>query len=297
MNNAVAINPDAPAVSLMSRFAARFNVEPGKLGETLKATAFRTDKGVTNEQLMALVIVADQYGLNPFTKEIYAFPDKGGIVPVVGVDGWARIINQHPQFDGMSFCMAEDGSSYECTIHRKDRSHPTVLTEYLAECKRNTEPWQKWPRRMLRHKAMIQAARLAFGFAGIHDPDEADRIRETRDMGSADEVTRPIDRVRQIARTERTTVEMEAPATPVKKSTAKKAQPAPVATTDPDTGEILAGEPESVPVNEAAIAARLQAMSDIEMLDLAGDELRGLPEGPRERMQDIYRAKREALAT
>lgn len=30
---------------------------------------------------------------------------------------------------------------------------------------------------MLRHKAMIQAARLAFGFGGIYDEDEAQRIQ------------------------------------------------------------------------------------------------------------------------
>ncbi len=36
--------------------------------------------------MAALMIVADQYGLNPFTREIFAFPDKqNGIVPVVGV--------------------------------------------------------------------------------------------------------------------------------------------------------------------------------------------------------------------
>lgn len=107
------------------------------------------------------------------------------------------------------------------------------------------------------------------------------------------EGTTGIDAVRQAAATAK-----KPPASPaVKKPAPEKVHQAPVATTDPDTGEILAGEPESVPVNEAAIAARLQAMSDIEMLDLAGDELRGLPEGPRERMQDIYRVRREALAT
>jgi hypothetical protein len=31
---------------------------------------------------------------------------------------------------------------------------------------------------MLRHKAMVQCARLAFGYAGIYDADEADRIRD-----------------------------------------------------------------------------------------------------------------------
>lgn len=41
-----------------------------------------------------------------------------------------------------------------------------------------TGPWQSHPKRMLRHKAMIQCARLAFGFAGIYDKDEAERIVE-----------------------------------------------------------------------------------------------------------------------
>jgi hypothetical protein len=31
---------------------------------------------------------------------------------------------------------------------------------------------------MLRHKAMIQCARVAFGFVGVFDPDEAERIVE-----------------------------------------------------------------------------------------------------------------------
>ena len=101
--------------------AQRFSVEPAKMLGTLKATAFKGD--VSNEQMMALLIVADQYGLNPWTKEIYAFPDRqNGIVPVIGVDGWARIINTHPQFDGMDFEQADD--SCTCIIYRKDRAPP-----------------------------------------------------------------------------------------------------------------------------------------------------------------------------
>jgi hypothetical protein len=45
------------------------------------------------------------------------------------------------------------------------------VTEFLAECKRGTEPWKNMPRRMLRHKALIQCARVAFGFA-LYDDDE-----------------------------------------------------------------------------------------------------------------------------
>jgi phage recombination protein Bet len=189
MTTAVAQIP-AQRVSLLAKIAGRYGVEPAKMMDTLKATAFKVKDGAaTNEQMMALLIVADQYQLNPFTKEIYAFPDKGGIVPVVGVDGWARIINEHPQFDGMSFGMLDDGSSCTCVIYRKDRSHPISVTEYMSECKRGTQPWQSHPKRMLRHKAMIQCARMAFGFAGIYDPDEAERM--VVQMGAADEVRKP----------------------------------------------------------------------------------------------------------
>lgn len=150
--------------------------EPRELVETLKATAFKGQ--VSDAQMAALLIVASQYRLNPWTKEIYAFPDKNnGIVPVVGVDGWSRIINGHPQFDGLDF--EQDGESCTCIIYRKDRNHPIRVTEWLDECRRNTGPWQSHPRRMLRHKAMIQCARIAFGFVGIYDQDEAERIVES----------------------------------------------------------------------------------------------------------------------
>ena len=180
----------ANRTSALGKMASRLGCEPGKLLSTLKATCFKGD--VTNEQMMALTIVANQYQLNPFTKELYAFPDKsGGIVPVVGVDGWARIINEHPQFDGMEFVMSADGSECVCRIYRKDRAHAIEVVEYLAECKRNTDPWRTSPRRMLRHKAMIQCARYAFGFAGIYDPDEAERIVAAQDVEVADAAQKP----------------------------------------------------------------------------------------------------------
>lgn len=161
-------------ISQATELAKKFSIEgsPQELVDTLKNTAFKGN--ATPAQFNALMIVATQYGLNPFTSEIYAFPSNGGITPVVGVDGWARIINGNPQFDGMTF--EQDAESCTCKIYRKDRSHPIAVTEFMEECKRPTQPWKSHPRRMLRHKAMIQAARLAFGFSGIYDEDEAERI-------------------------------------------------------------------------------------------------------------------------
>jgi phage recombination protein Bet len=171
--------------SLVARMAERFGIAPESILATLRATAFKLSCGeVSHEQMMALLAVADQYGLNPFTREIFALQDRGDIVPVVGVDGWSRIINTHPEFDGLEF--AQDEASCTCIIYRKDRSHAVKVTEYLGECRReNVAPWQSHPRRMLRHKALIQCARLAFGFAGIYDPDEAERIVCERALAGA----------------------------------------------------------------------------------------------------------------
>lgn len=183
-------------VSLTQKLATTLNMGDGTgLIETLKATAFKGQ--VSDAQMTALMVVANQYALNPWTKEIYAFPDKNnGIVPVVGVDGWSRIINSHPQFDGIEF--EQDEQSCTCIIFRKDRNRPIKVTEWMAECKRGTGPWQSHPKRMLRHKAMIQCARLAFGYGGIYDQDEAERIvegqpqqRQPVDMGLAEVVELP----------------------------------------------------------------------------------------------------------
>lgn len=167
--------------TLTNKLADRFDMGDGTgLTDVLTNTAFRGQK-VSQDQMTALLVVANQYGLNPWTNEVYAFPNNGGIVPIVGVDGWARIMNEHPQYDGMDFSFSEKGDICTCTIYRKDRSRPIIVTEYMAECQRNTQPWKSHPKRMLRHKAMIQCARLAFGFTGIYDQDEAERIVETKD--------------------------------------------------------------------------------------------------------------------
>jgi len=170
-------NLPAPLVAM----AKRLHVEPQELNNIILTTVMPGQ--VSNEQFIAFLAVANEYNLNPMTREIYAFPAKGGgIQPIVSIDGWLKIINSHPQFDGMEFqdILDDQGNlvAVTCRIYRKDRSHPIEATEYMAECARGTEPWKKWPRRMLRHKATIQAARYAFGLAGIIDPDEAERFAE-----------------------------------------------------------------------------------------------------------------------
>jgi phage recombination protein Bet len=195
-NSTVAPKPTpSPQTSVMLRMAERFGMSAPAFESTLMATIIPGGQA-TKEQVAAFLIVADQYALNPFTKEIYAFPAKGGgIVPIVSIDGWLKLMNSHPGFDGLEFedIFTEDGKFAAVTahIHRKDRSHPISTTEYLGECLRSTEPWRQWPRRMLRHKATIQCARYAFGFAGVYDEDEAERIIQAQSTRVVDVGERP----------------------------------------------------------------------------------------------------------
>jgi phage recombination protein Bet len=176
--------------SALVALADRMGVEGDALFlGSLKAVAFKSPNA-TNEQLLALCVVANQYQLNPFLKELYAYPDKGGgIVPIVGVDGWIRIAVSHEQYDGCEVRFSDETTLWngkqvpiwcEVTMYRKDHSRPRTHREYFEEVQRNTDPWKNQPRRMLEHKAFIQTARNTFGFAGIHEPDEAERVIESQ---------------------------------------------------------------------------------------------------------------------
>lgn len=254
---------------LIAKFAAKFGVEPNKMLSTLKHTAFRQREGeVSNEQLMALLIVADQYGLNPWTKEIYAFPDKNnGIVPVVGLDGWSRIINSNANFDGMEFELSGegDGLSVKCTIWRKDREHAISVTEYLSECKRPTQPWGSHPRRMLRHKAMIQCARVAFGYVGIYDEDEAERVIDGQVIDMPDES--PAIKTINAEVTGKTTDEQDA-------AIDRITQPAATA---------------------ASVGESIRIAKTLEALDVACDLIRALPEAEQAQLTADAKAKRNEL--
>lgn len=214
MGNELAVKQNS-STSLVGRFSEKYGVDSTKLLDTLKATAFKQsgDRQITNEQMCALMIVSEKYDLNPFLKEIHAYPEKqGGIVPVIGVDGWDHIMNSHPAFDGVEFrqcdnsCKVDDDAKdcpewIEAVIYRKDRSKPIIVREYIDECYKPAfekqgnggykikGPWQTHTKRQLRHKALIQCARIAFGFSGVYDEDEGRRVIRARDEDAIPSIT------------------------------------------------------------------------------------------------------------
>ena len=147
----------------------------------------------TNAELAIVTGVAAKYDLNPLVKEMAAFVSGGKLQVTVMIDGWYKMVNRQPTFDGVEFDDHIDANgkltAITCRMYLTNRTRPVTVTEYLAECRKTgngADVWNKWPSRMLRHKAYIQAARMAFGISEIVDPDEADRIKESEPAQSRD---------------------------------------------------------------------------------------------------------------
>jgi hypothetical protein len=151
----------------------------------------------TDAEMVVASSLCAKYDLNPMVKECAAFVSNGKLQFVVMVDGWYKMVNRHPDFDGVEFEDKFDEKgvifSSTCKMFLKSRTRPIVVTEYLAECKQSSTPWQKWPARMLRHKAYIQAARMAFGFSDVIDDDEARRYPQYTQERDITPATQPLD--------------------------------------------------------------------------------------------------------
>jgi phage recombination protein Bet len=271
------VQPTA-ATSLIVRMAERYGVESSGLASTLKATVFKGERDASDHELKALLIVADQYKLNPFTREIYAFLDRNrGVVPIVSVDGWARIVNEHPQFDGCEFNEYghnEDGTPeiIECKIHRKDRKHPTPVRERLRECKRSSFAWQQSPARMLRHRAFIQCARLAFGFAGIFDDDEGRLILDASATVVPIEGATQTDRVKAALKAKTATAIIDA----------ESEQPSAVSAETTSAAEPQAPDPSASAPTFAFLAEQIRQLDNKTLGDvqIIADSLRKHPQEP-----------------
>ncbi len=142
----------------------------------------------TNAELAVVSGVCAKYALNPLIREAHAFVSGGKLSVTIGIDGWIKIMNRQPDFDGVEFDDKFDDSgkmvSVTTKIYVKGRSRPTCVTEYMDECYQDKSPaWQKFKKRMLRNKSLGQCVRVAFGISEVIDDDEASRIAANSQSG------------------------------------------------------------------------------------------------------------------
>ena len=124
---------------------------------------------VPAKTILTLLRMMQSLHLDPLSEEIgFTQYDDGHWQVFITIEGCSKLLNQHPQFNGLVFHQADtlvEGVPewVECSIYRRDRIMPITVREYLMEVRGENTIWQKMPRRMLRHRALQQCVRLAMG--------------------------------------------------------------------------------------------------------------------------------------
>ena len=142
--------------------------------------------------LSSFLHLIKKYQLDPLVGEISIIKSTDGSCQAyITFDGWCKIINQHPQYAGMSLRESSaEGNNMplwmECTIYRNDRILPVVVNEYLVEVKTDHISWKQMPKRMLRHRVIQQCARLAFGIGAPESIVLQNPVMETPEFAVTD---------------------------------------------------------------------------------------------------------------
>ena len=134
-----------------------------------------------------------EFDLDPFNGEIIfidSHKESKSVWPFITIEGWIKLINQHPQFCAIEFTFPTqenqmNHSWIECAIYRKDRIKPIIIREYLAEVITEQAGWKDRPNRMLRHRALAQCAKLAFGICIAESPIQRDSSGQAQNQSSA----------------------------------------------------------------------------------------------------------------
>jgi len=144
-----------------------------------------------------LLRLATKYQLDPLSDEIALLQGQDQTYqPFITIDGWSKLINNHPQYAGMSLRDSTElidtiPTWMECTIYRNDRILPIVIKEYFEEVKTDHPSWQQMPRRMLRHRVIQQCARLALGISANEVIVKPIMARTEKSLHNRDSTTTP----------------------------------------------------------------------------------------------------------
>jgi hypothetical protein len=119
-------------------------------------------KNVSDVEVLKAISVAKKIGLDPLKKEVHFIPFGNQVQVVVNYLEYVKRAKE--KLDGYATTIGKDdiGMYAECTIYRKDWSHPFIWRVYLKEAQKDTKAWKEMPLFMLRKVAIAQAFRLCF---------------------------------------------------------------------------------------------------------------------------------------
>jgi phage recombination protein Bet len=145
--------------------------------EMLNALRNTVAPGLTDPEFMLFAEMCRATGLNPATKEIWAIKAGGRLQLMTGINGFLKIANSHPAYDGMEVDYEWDEKGLVAAtvkVYRKDRRFPSVATAYMSEYAKPTPIWKQMPSVMLAKCAKSLAIREAFinELGGLYTQEE-----------------------------------------------------------------------------------------------------------------------------
>lgn len=157
----------------------------------------------TENDLRHFIYLCREYNLDPLKKEIYLIRCGGKYVAITSRDGYLKIANVNPHFDGIEsdvvyqgdkIIKRENGSlSIEygdahlmfdksklsgafCSVFRKDRSKATTVFVSIKDYyKKNTPIWEQYTNAMILKVAEAMALKRAFAISGLVTKEEIEK--------------------------------------------------------------------------------------------------------------------------
>lgn len=165
-----------------------------RLLSLIKSTAA---KDATDDELRLLLYLSKEYGLDPLKKEIYLIKYGGKCTFLTSRDGYLKIANRDPNFDGLEsdvvyvgdkITKRADGSllieygenhlvksklhGAFCTVFRKDRSMHTAVYVPFMDYYKKGQMWDQYSNAMILKVAESMALKRAFALSGLVSEEE-----------------------------------------------------------------------------------------------------------------------------
>ena len=160
-------------------------------------------KGATDDELKMFLHLSQTYGLDPFAKELWFIKMDRTPTIITSRDGYLKIANRDPHFEGMEADVVYSGDSFRktkdgidhvygakdrgqpigayCMVYRNDRKIPTYVYAPFKDYNKGGN-WTKYPHAMILKVAEAQALKRAFSISGLvtREELEEEKPREPR---------------------------------------------------------------------------------------------------------------------
>ena len=150
--------------------------------------------GANDSELTMFLSLAAKYDLDPFAREIWFIQAKDRNIITTGRDGYLKIANRDPNFDGMisdvvhlsdKFVKENDTVKHlynvgnrgpiigaYAVVYRKDRAHPAYFFAPFSEYNKGFNAWKQYPSAMIQKVAEACALKRAFSISGLVTEEE-----------------------------------------------------------------------------------------------------------------------------